>query len=551
MPFSFRCDNTRGMKSRIVNARSIALLVALASMAWLSATGASGWQGATGLSDQERRGKLIYLKGESQSGDIFAILGTSDLELPASSFTCANCHGLRGEGTREGGLQPPPITWATLTTPHRSALTNRERPPYTEATLARAITAGRDSSGARLHPGMPLYKMTPAQMADLIAYMKKLGSEADADPGLGDDYIRVGAALPLSGQLAKVGEDIKLALEAYFKEINSQGGVYNRRVELVAEDSKGDAAGTLEATRRLVERQGVFAIVGSFEPQESDAANAFLEQQQVPLVGPVTLSPRMPAVPNRYVFYLLPSFGDQARALVDFIASRTAEGDKRQAVKLGVVYSDSAFDQDALAGVRAQAKLHSMEIAVEQLVRGASPSAVAAVQAMAQKKPDYVFFFGKAEDFTGFAQEMGRQNLESRLVSSALMVGHGAFAIPAGVAGRTYLANPASLPNPTDYSEFITIMKKGGVEVRSAAFQTVAFAAAKVFVEATKVSSRRLTRAELVKSLEQLRNFNTGVLPPISFGPNRRVGAAGSYVVGVDIEKKQYVRLSERIIPKE
>ena len=448
-------------------------------------------------------------------------------------------------------MQPPPITWNALTTAQHSALTNRERPPYNEATLARAIAAGRDPNGAKLHPGMPQYKMSAAQMADLIAYLKKLGTAADVEPGLGDDYIKVGAALPLSGQLAKAGEDIKLALEAYFKEINSQGGVYNRKVELVVEDSKGDAAGTLEATRRLIERQGVFAMVGSFEPQESNAANEFLEQNQVPLIGPVTLSPRMPAVPNRYVFYFLPSFGDQTRALVDFIASKTAQAEKRPVVRLGVVHTDSAFDLDALAGLKAQAKLNSMEIAAEQLVRGASPSCEAAVRAMSQKKPDYIFFFGRSEDFTAFAQEMDRQNVESGLVSSTLMVGRGAFAIPAVVAKRTFLAYPASLPNPADFNEFITTMQKAGVEVRSPAFQSVAFAAAKVFVEATKASSRKLTRAELVKSLEQLRNFNTGVLPPISFGPNRRVGAAGSYVVGIDIDKKQYVRLSERIIPKE
>ena len=535
----------------MVNARLIAFLLAVVAMGLVAGSSRAGWQTAPGLSEQEKRGRLIYLKGESQAGDIVAILGSSDLELPAASFPCANCHGLRGEGMKEGGLQPPPITWNALTTPQHSALTNRERPAYDETTLARAIAAGRGPDGAKLHPGMPQYKMNPAQMADLIAYLKKLGSRSDVEPGLGDDYVKVGAALPLSGPLAKIGEDIKLALDAYFKEINSQGGIYNRRVELVVEDSKGDAAGTLEATRRLIERQGVFAMIGSFEPQESNTANEFLEQNQVPLIGPVTLSPRMPAVPNLYVFYFLPSFGDQARALVDFIALKSAQSEKPARVKLGVVHADSAFDLDALAGLKAQAKLHSMEIAGELPFRGASPSAEAAVRAMARLKPDYIFFFGGSEDFTAFGQEMDRQNVESGLVSSTVMIGRGAFTIPASVAKRTFLANPSSLPTPSDLNEFITVMQKAGVQVRSPAFQSVAFAAAKVFVEAIKASSRNLTRAELVRALEQLRNFNTGVLPPITFGPNRRVGAAGSYVVGIDVDKKQYVRLSERIIPKQ
>jgi cytochrome c553 len=66
-------------------------------------------QSATELTLQEKRGKQIYRKGEGDTNEeIKAILSTGNLKLPASSFPCANCHGLRGEGSKEGGLQPPP-----------------------------------------------------------------------------------------------------------------------------------------------------------------------------------------------------------------------------------------------------------------------------------------------------------------------------------------------------------------------------------------------------------------------------------------------------------
>ncbi len=65
----------------------------------------------------EIRGKQVYVKGESGERAITAMLGTADLEVPASSFSCSNCHRRRGEGTREGGLQPTPIDWETLTRP--------------------------------------------------------------------------------------------------------------------------------------------------------------------------------------------------------------------------------------------------------------------------------------------------------------------------------------------------------------------------------------------------------------------------------------------------
>ena len=502
------------------------------------------------LSAQEKRGKQIYLKGESAegAGDIQAFLGGDKLELPATTFPCVNCHGLRGEGANEGGLQPPPINWEALTAPHASALTRHERPAYNEATLARAVKLGLDPTGAKLHPGMPLYDLKPEQMADLISYLKKLGKDSDADPGLDDRHIKVGAALPLSGALAQVGEDIKAALTAYFASVNAQGGIYGRQIDLVVVDSRGEAAGTLEATRRLVEREGVFAIVASFEASGSDATNDYLKRSGVALVGPVTLSPRLTVPPNPLVFYLLPTFGDQTRALVDFAVAKF----KERAPRIGIISTDSEFDADALTGLKAQAKLYpALEIVFEQTyARGSFPVA-ALVGMIAQKRPDGIFFFGNAEQFAQLTRAMDAAKLHAALFSSVVMIGHGAFDAPASLAPQIFLAYPAALPGEDDFTEFVGVMQKGGVKLSSPAFQTVAYGAAKTFVEATKLSGRQLSRAALLASLERLNDFKTGVVPPLTFSPNRRIGASGSYIVGVDLSKKQYVPLGARLVPRE
>ena len=502
------------------------------------------------LTPQEKRGKQIYLKGEAEGGEIRAVLGTSDLELPGTSFTCANCHGLRGEGSKEGGLQPPPLDWATLSTPQTSPLTGRKRPPYTDQTLARAIAIGLDSGGSKLHPGMPNYKMSPEQMADLVAYLKKIGQGVDADAGVSDDSILIGAALPLSGPLAQVGDDIRSALAAYFKEVNEKGGIYGRSIRLVVEDSRGEPAATLEATRRLVERAGVFALVGTFEPRGSEATNAFLKEAETPLIGPVTLSPSLPAVPNRYVFYMLPSFTDQARSLVDFLGLEETRPKGRAASRIAVVHTSTDFDKDALAGIKAQAAIYSISIVSEHEFEPGRIKLESLMSGLAAKKPDYVFFLGGADDFVNFGRAMESAKLNAGLLSSAVMVGRGAFSLPPGIASQTYLSFPASLPGRDDFSEFLAVMEKSGVTVRNAAFQTLAFGAAKVLVEATKNSRKELSRARLVDSLEQLQSFRTGVLPPVTFGPNRRVGAVSSYVVGIDLANRQYVPMGDRLSPR-
>lgn len=557
------------MKSRVNKIKLVALLCAClglsAFMLGQFSRNASAQAQAEQLSAAEQRGKQIYLRGESAgSPEIAVMLGGGDTEVPATSFACANCHGLTGEGTEEGGLTAPSLTWSALASSHTSALTTNERGAYTEATLVRAVRKGLDPSGVRLHPGMPQYRMTDGQAADLIAYLKKLGHELD--PGLSQTTIKIGVALPMTGPLASLGQDIKDTLSASFAEANEHGGIYGRRFELVVEDSRGDVAGTSEATRRLVERDGVFALAGSFEPKGANDTNEFLKRTEVPLVGPVTLSPHLALPPNRFIFYLLPTFNDQARSLVDFVSTKRARGQlsdlqttSRQAmtaqperkVSAAVIYMKGELEADALEGLRAQAKLRSVDITFEQSYEAGRFAPARMVEVIARKKPDYVFFFGASADIASCAREMERARFNAPLVSSVMMLGREAFDLSPETAARTLLAYPSALPDQSDFAEFLDVMQRRGVSLRSPAFQAIAYASAKTLIEAIKLSSRKLSRATLISALEGLRDYRTGVIPPVSFGPNRRVGVEGSFVVGIDLTNKRYVALSEQLVPQD
>lgn len=533
------------MNSRTHRIKIAALLLCLASLCVALGGRAVGAREGNDGSDQERRGKAIYFKGEDVAGpEITAVM--SGLEMPATAFTCANCHGASGAGTKEGGLQPPPVDWASLTTPYGPPLTSRTRPAYTEATAARAILSGLDPSGVALHPGMPRYRMTLEQAAALVAYLKKIGGEADADPGLGDATIRVGAALPLTGALAQTGESVKASLTAYFLEVNARGGIYGRSFELVVEDSGAGAAAGLEATRRLVERDRVFALVGSFGPAGGPAVQEFLLRAEVPLIGPLTTTPPQADPPNRFVFYFLPTFGEQARTLADFAAAKSAG----TPAGVAVVSADGPNERDALAGLKAQAGLHSLEVVAEYVYGAGRFSPAEAARVISERRPKYLFFFGGQQDFDSLARELDRLGLDVPVLTSAVMVGRGAFGLRPGAAARTYLAYPAALPGSDDLTEFLTMTRKAGVPLQSPAFQTVAFAAAKTLVEATKLSGRKLSRAVLINSLERLQDYRTGAAPPLTFGQNRRVGAAGSYVVGIDLKGEQFVPLTSRLEPR-
>ena len=77
---------------------------------------------------------------------------------------------------------------------------------------------------------MPRYLMSPQDMTDLLAYMRRL--ETDLDPGLNDAVIRVGTVLPLRGPRRPLGETMLTALRGAFAKVNAGGGIHDRRIEL-------------------------------------------------------------------------------------------------------------------------------------------------------------------------------------------------------------------------------------------------------------------------------------------------------------------------------
>ncbi|HKU76411.1 MAG TPA: hypothetical protein VJR02_21045, partial [Pyrinomonadaceae bacterium] len=56
-------------------------------------------------------------------------------------------------------------------------------------------------------------------------------------------------------------------------------------------------------------------------------------------------------------------------------------------------------------------------------------------------------------------------------------------------------------------------------------------------------AGRDLSREKLINSLDSLYEYETGVTPRLTFGPNRRVGAAGAHIITFDPAKKELTSL--------
>ncbi|HYV12877.1 MAG TPA: ABC transporter substrate-binding protein, partial [Pyrinomonadaceae bacterium] len=250
----------------------------------------------TGLTPQEKRGKAFYLRGESASGhEITALMG--EIDVPASTLTCAGCHGIKGQGITEGGVTAGPLTWSHLTKPYgHTDEGGRKHGAFSETSFVRMLTAGLDPAGNKLAVAMPTYRMSQEDMANLIAYLKRI--ETDTDPGVNETSIVLGTVLPEKAALSGLAQSMGDVLQAYFAEINSRGGIYNRKIELRVMNS--DSKTTVANMKRLIDEEQVFAIVSGLSAGVEDGAAALTQEKEVPFIGPSALMPQRGSPVNRY-----------------------------------------------------------------------------------------------------------------------------------------------------------------------------------------------------------------------------------------------------------
>ena len=102
-------------------------------------------------------------------------------------------------------------------------------------------------------------------------------------PGITDTEIVLGGQFILGGAFGAAFRMIPDATQAYFNYVNdTQGGVCGRKIVFKMEDNENDAAKGLEAARKLVERDQVFALVGSLGDDSEAASLDYLNEKGVP-----------------------------------------------------------------------------------------------------------------------------------------------------------------------------------------------------------------------------------------------------------------------------
>jgi ABC-type branched-subunit amino acid transport system substrate-binding protein len=494
--------------------------------------------GAAELNDAERRGKQIYFEGTSPGGgEISAIVGDEAALLPASVMPCSSCHGSDGLGRPEGGVIPLDIRWSELVKSYGHVHHDgRRHPAFDDEGVARSIIEGVDQANNTLDRSMPIYQMSKQDIDDLVAYMKVL--EFDTDPGVSDGTVRIATLLPLSGPAGATGEAMRQVIQGYFEEINEGGGIFGRRIELLAVPMGETPDASMDTLREAFHTEGIFALVGAYSVGYDAALLGYLRSDNVPLIGPFTLDPG-DAFVDASAFYLFAGFDDQARVLAD-----RALADGAAPNEIVIAGPQGARSEQLLraATSRVREKPGDGEANVETWSPGTFDAADLAAQ-IAGNDAKALLFTGAQSELEALLTELANRDQAPRVYLLSSFVARPLVDAPEAFDQRIFIAYPTTSQDikPRGREDYARIAKRQSLPQQHIQAQLAALAAAKLFVEGLRRAGRDLSRTRLAEGIEQLYNFDTGVTPPLTYGPNRRIGALGAHIVTVDLANRRYV----------
>lgn len=352
------------------------------------------------------------------------------------------------------------------------------------------------------------------------------------ESGLTEKTITIGSNMILTGPAAFWGQGSDKGARAYFEFINDQGGIYGRKINFINTDNGYVPARAVAATKKLIEKDGVFVLTGYQSSACIQASEMVFGDAGVPLIAPVTTGRALAEPPRKYLFIVFTQYGDQARSLVDYMAKKP----EWKNLKIAAVYQNDDFGKDGLDGLVDQAKKYPglAVVAKEPFERGAkdfssqvvkckrsgaealflscSVSQAAKIIREAEKiawHPQFMVLSGAADQKL---IELGGKATEGLLAATNVIM---------PTVGSPVLKKVTDILHKYYPNQKLNVPAIDGMAV------------AMVTVEALKKAGQDPTRAKVIEALDNMKGFETGILPPVTFGPGQRQGCKTAFIYQV------------------
>jgi branched-chain amino acid transport system substrate-binding protein len=118
--------------------------------------------------------------------------------------------------------------------------------------------------------------------------------------------IKIGAVLPLTGDLASYGQNARDGILLYAERLNADGGINGQPVNIQFEDTAGQPAQAVSALKKLLTVDKAIAVIGGISSSTTLAMAPVANKNEVVLLSPAASAPSISAA-GPFVYRVWPS----------------------------------------------------------------------------------------------------------------------------------------------------------------------------------------------------------------------------------------------------
>ena len=215
--------------------------------------------------------------------------------------------------------------------------------------------------------------------------------------------IKIGYPMPLSGPASVYGVPITKGAEMAVQEINANGGVLGRKLELLSRDSKASSDEAVRLAREMIIKDGVELLSGTLTSAEAPAVSTIAKENKVVFVAPTakTIQLVAPANLHPYIFRLASNTDIDGRTGASIVAAW------KEVKRVATIAPDYAYGRDAVAAFVDYIKKArpDIEIVDQQWPKLGQADFTPFITAQMGAKPDAVFCSVFGGDFVTLVKQ--------------------------------------------------------------------------------------------------------------------------------------------------
>jgi branched-chain amino acid transport system substrate-binding protein len=228
------------------------------------------------------------------------------------------------------------------------------------------------------------------------------------------DPIQIGISLPLTGDFAQPGGEAKRGYEIWQKQVNADGGLLGRQVELKIVDDASNQDTVVSDYTKLITQDKVDLVLGTFSSLLNYPASAVAEKNKMVFVEPAGGAERMFERGFKYLFFAQPATASrQADVFVNWIKSLPADQRPKTAA---YPTQDDPFAAPVIEAMRTQLEAIGVQTVFATTYPADTTNFQAIASQLAQKKPDLIAQGAVFEDGVGLVRSLKQLDYSPKML---------------------------------------------------------------------------------------------------------------------------------------